>query len=162
MGCDANARHTLWGSSENNERGESLFDFIINTNLLVCNRGSTPTFTFPSTGNFNGWQEVLDITLLTDNEIFCVENWRVSDLRSFSDHSWILFNVNLMIEAPKPYRNPKRIDWKRFSRIIRSKLSNIPYPAITSVEELDAKVETFAVRKHFPRGGMRTYLNSGS
>lgn len=51
IGCDSNASHTLWGSSESNERGEYLFDFIINTNLLVCNRGNSPTFICPSTGN---------------------------------------------------------------------------------------------------------------
>ena len=51
IGWDANARHTLWGSSEINERGESFFDFIINSNLSVCNRPSTPTFHFPCSEN---------------------------------------------------------------------------------------------------------------
>jgi len=37
IGCDANAHH-------NNDRGESLFDFILNLNLFLCNRGNVPAF----------------------------------------------------------------------------------------------------------------------
>jgi len=43
IGCDANA-HTQWGCPNNNDRGESLFDFIVNLNLFLCNRGNVPTF----------------------------------------------------------------------------------------------------------------------
>nr|XP_041632410.1 uncharacterized protein LOC121502767 [Drosophila kikkawai] len=63
LGCYANARHTLWGSRETNERGESLFDSIICRDVTICNKGNTPTFIFPSTEGFQGWEEVLDITL---------------------------------------------------------------------------------------------------
>jgi len=35
-GCDANAHHTQWGCPNNNDRGESLFDFILNSNLFLC------------------------------------------------------------------------------------------------------------------------------
>ncbi|XP_037811346.1 uncharacterized protein LOC119603400 [Lucilia sericata] len=35
LGCDANARHTIWGSSETNERGESIFNFINTNNLNI-------------------------------------------------------------------------------------------------------------------------------
>jgi len=37
IGCDANAHHTQWGCPNNNDRGESLFDFILD-------RGNVPTF----------------------------------------------------------------------------------------------------------------------
>lgn len=29
LGCDANCRQTVWGSSENNDRGESLIEYIL-------------------------------------------------------------------------------------------------------------------------------------
>jgi len=35
IGCDANAHHTQWGSPNNNDSGESLFDFILNSNILL-------------------------------------------------------------------------------------------------------------------------------
>jgi len=37
IGSDANAHHTQWGCPNNNDRGESLFDFILNSNLFLCN-----------------------------------------------------------------------------------------------------------------------------
>ena len=48
IGCDANARHTIWGSSEINSRGEYLFDFITNSRLVIDNVGNTPTFICPT------------------------------------------------------------------------------------------------------------------
>jgi len=42
--CDANAHHTHWGCPNNNDRGEFLFDFTLNSNLFLCNRGNVPTF----------------------------------------------------------------------------------------------------------------------
>jgi len=42
IGCDANAHHTQWGCPNHNDRGESIFDFILNSNLFLCNRGQTP------------------------------------------------------------------------------------------------------------------------
>ncbi|KAL7725518.1 hypothetical protein ACLKA6_010088 [Drosophila palustris] len=44
LGCDANAHHTLWGSTDTNDRGESLLELALLTNLVVCNRGNHPTF----------------------------------------------------------------------------------------------------------------------
>ena len=140
IGCDANARHTLWGSSEINERGESFFDFIITSNLSVCNRGSTPTFHFPCSENCDGWEEVLDITLITDNGILRVEDWRVSDQRSFSDHSWILFSLDLAAEVSKPFRDPRRIDWRKFGQVIKNKLSGAQIGRIGTTDELESKV----------------------
>jgi len=32
IGCDANAYHTQWGCPNNNDRVESLLDFILNSN----------------------------------------------------------------------------------------------------------------------------------
>ena len=44
LGCDTNAHHTLWGSSDINKRGEELIEFLTSTNLEILNRGREPTF----------------------------------------------------------------------------------------------------------------------
>ena len=44
IGCDANAHHLIWGSTNTNERGENVLDFIIENNLEIINKGSRPTF----------------------------------------------------------------------------------------------------------------------
>jgi len=43
VGCDANSHHTSWGSTNNN-RGESLFNYITANELDIMNRGNKPTF----------------------------------------------------------------------------------------------------------------------
>lgn len=120
LGCDANAHHTIWGSSDTNERGESLFSYLVNSNLSICNRGNKPTFV---TANR---EEVLDITLANEGNGFRVENWRVSDKNSFSDHCWILFELNLSSCSRVCFRNPKKTNWIKYDRIVRNRLKNPP------------------------------------
>lgn len=51
---------------------DSLFDFIIDTNLSVCNKGDTPTIHFPSSEKHDSWEGVLDITLLAANGVLSI------------------------------------------------------------------------------------------
>jgi len=67
IGCDANAHHTQWGCPSNNDRGESLFDFILNSNLLLCNRGNVPTFITKAC------QTIIELTLVSDSLVGAVK-----------------------------------------------------------------------------------------
>lgn len=142
IGCDANARHVIWGSSEVNERGESVLDFINTNNLTICNRGTNPTFVFPSSENFVGWSDVIDLTLISDNRKVEIENWTVSGKKSFSDHNWILFNISAKTTSVKCYRNPRRTDWDKFNRVLKGKLPNSAQHVNTTthVEEAVSKL----------------------
>ncbi len=62
-GYECNAHHTLWGSTDINERVGLLFNYLLGTKLLLFNRGSMPTF---MTRNR---LEVLDITLMSEELI---------------------------------------------------------------------------------------------
>ena len=44
FGADTNAHSTLWGSPENNARGDGLEEFLFHSNLEILNIGSIPTF----------------------------------------------------------------------------------------------------------------------
>ncbi len=44
LGCDSNAHHTVWGSTDVNDRGECLFNYLLGTKLLLRNKGSTARF----------------------------------------------------------------------------------------------------------------------
>ena len=55
--CDSNARHSAWGSTNCNRRGEALLEFLNSTYLEILNRGNEPNFC--SGGRF----EVTDITI---------------------------------------------------------------------------------------------------
>ena len=57
VGCDSNAHHSVWGSTNCNSRGEALVEFLNSSNLKILNRGNDPT---KCSG---GRLEVIDITL---------------------------------------------------------------------------------------------------
>ena len=44
IGADANAHHFLWGSTDTNQRGEHLLEYLTSTDLDILNVGKTPTF----------------------------------------------------------------------------------------------------------------------
>lgn len=120
--CDANARHVAWGNVATNERGEYLADFISLNNLTLHNRGNTPTFIFPASSDTEGWSAILDVTLSKSQRFDLVENWQVSLENSYSDHRYILFNVDFKKKPVQPFRNPKRTDWKIFKKYISKNL----------------------------------------
>ena len=87
VGTDANAHNTLWSSSDCNDRGESLLYFLLTNGLYVANWGDVLTYVGPTSEN------VLDLTLYNE---FCsvVEDWRVLEDPSFSDHKYIFFRMD--------------------------------------------------------------------
>ena len=54
VSCDANAHHTIWGSSDTNGRGLEVLDYLAGERLAWCNRGPSSTFVT------RGRREVLD------------------------------------------------------------------------------------------------------
>lgn len=136
ISCDANAHHTIWGSTDINTRGESLFNYIIGTNLEICNKGDVPTFITVNR------REVLDITLATKIDGFMVEGWRVSSEPSFSDHCMILFNVKFSCSTVNSYRNARKTDWIRFREVAANKLETEPLESMRTGREIDNAVNT--------------------
>ena len=91
-GCDANSHHEIWGSSDVNTRGEHLLEFLIANRLRLLNVGIKPTF------SNRVRKEVIDITFCTESVVGKVEEWRVSNEPSLSDHSYITFKINTMCD----------------------------------------------------------------
>src|SRR5690606_15463131 len=85
IGADANAQNESWGSTKDNQRGESLLNYLVANNLITLNVGSRPTFITRSR------REVLDVTMGTPKTGVMVSNWRVLDKNSGSDHAYIEF-----------------------------------------------------------------------
>jgi len=137
IGCDANAHHTQWGCPNNNDRGESLFDFILNSNLFLCNRGNVPTFITKAC------QMIIDLTLVSDSLVGAVKNCVVSDEHSFSDHRFI--ETVLSLDSPLPVRlaNPRRADCHRYKEVLTNILPMEPSESITTPQELDRRVYKF-------------------
>ena len=84
VGTDANAHHTLWGSSNINPRGEDLLAYCVSAGLNFCNVGNKPTFRTKTR------EEVLDLTLVNRCAWDRIVGWHVSNVLSFSNHMYII------------------------------------------------------------------------
>lgn len=108
IGCDANAHHLDWGSTDTNERGEYLYDYIIREGLLINNVGSEPTFANCIRA------EVLDLTICSQFISSKIVNWRVSTEPSCSDHRHIRFELVAGTRPVVRYRDPQSTDWRGY------------------------------------------------
>ena len=72
IGCDTNVHSTVWGSSETNRRGEMIEDMIFKYNLLISNRGVSPTFVSQRASS------VIDLTLCSRNIFESIHGWKVN------------------------------------------------------------------------------------
>ncbi len=134
VGCDSNAHHTLWGSTNVNERGELLLEYLMGTQLEIMNRGNTPTFINAIR------QEVLDITLVTTDLQSRVEGWHVDPNASGSDHRYIMFDIRLGLPDPIFYRNRHKTDWPTYALELDEKLACVPISAMSNTVEIEERV----------------------
>ena len=112
IGCDANAHHTVWGSTDINDRGESLFEYLVKNNIDISNRGNEPTFVNKIR------KEVLDLTLCCPLIAEEMRNWHVSQEESLSDHRHIRFDISVANQYTESYRDPRKTNWELYRKIL--------------------------------------------
>ena len=99
----SNAYHTLIGSTDINERRALLFYYLLVTRLLLCNRCNMLSVITRSR------QEVLDITLLSEELLNRLTQW------SFSDHSYIEYIEYIIeknVDKIEFFRNHRKTNWR--------------------------------------------------
>jgi hypothetical protein len=149
---DANAKSKLWYNHENNKRGDEVIEFVLKQNLLILNNFCVPTF-LSSSG-----QSIIDLTITNANTFDIIENWKVLDIESNSDHSYITFdlkvdtnhsfapkilNINTtdILEIVVKQRDKKYItkkfNWHLFDLNLTQNLSNI----YCDINDIDSKTE---------------------
>lgn len=114
IGCDANSHHTVWGSTDINNRGEYLYEYISANNIDLCNKGNQPTFITKTR------REVLDLTLCSPFISPRVRKWQVSDEESLSDHRQIEFEYDAGEIITVSYRNPRKTNWELYKNKVKS------------------------------------------
>ena len=120
IGADANSHHIAWGSTDNNSRGENLLDFIMTTNMQICNVGNTPTFTNAIR------EEVLDITLTSTDTLDKVTAWEVETGKTLSDHNKITFIYSTeLVQKEDTFRNVKKTDWCKYRNRLNENLNKM-------------------------------------
>lgn len=135
IGCDSNAHHTIWRSSNINRRGKELLDFLLENDLRICNKGGRPTFSNAVR------DEVLDLTICDSVMEPLVENWMVSNEESGADHKHILFRMSAGLSTePKYVRNPKKTAWSNYREDLYFGVTAIPRITISNRNNLDFRV----------------------
>ena len=134
VGCDSNAHHVTWGSTDINDRGRGLLEYLVTTDLEILNRGGEPTFRTAARS------EVLDLTLCSRSLMNSVEDWRVSQEPSLSDHMQIVFKLANVRPEVIRRRNPRKTDWTSFGRHLAIGLESFPRRHGTN-EEVELCVE---------------------
>ena len=137
LGCDSNAHHNLWGSTDINERGELLFNYLIGSKLLLCNKGSMPTFITRNR------QEVLDITLVSEELVDKITHWRVLEEHSFSDHRYIECIIEENVVREEKFRNHRKTNWQMHMQELKKRIPMIPPFQPEKKEDLDILVKRF-------------------
>ena len=134
IGCDANSHHIVWGSSDNNRRGEKLLEFLSASDLSILNRGNRPTFINRVR------QEVIDLTLCSPSVEPEVSGWHVSQEYSMSDHQTICFSLSADKIPHVPFRNPRKTNWESFREKLVWRLGEWDC-AIKNTIDIDAEVK---------------------
>ena len=137
IGCDANAHHVAWGSSNTNERGEALLEYLASTDLAWCNKGHKPTFITRIR------REVLDLTLASPGVFSEIKDWKVSDNPSLSDHAMITFHFTITRPPVQWYRNVRKTDWNDYkeSTLPAEVCKLFPLREPRTIKDLDSKAE---------------------
>ncbi|MCP3666940.1 MAG: hypothetical protein GY696_31350 [Gammaproteobacteria bacterium] len=136
VGCDSNSHHTVWGSRDNNNRGDALAEYLVSSDLSVINRGGEPTFVAMQR------QSMIDITLVSRGILDSVEGWQVSDEPSLSDHRYIHFSIKSEPQPPGVFRNPKSTDWDQYRGSLASMIDGGRGGHFT-VDDIEREVTAF-------------------
>ncbi len=92
IGMDSNAHSVLWGSSENNRRGDRLEEWLLNNELFVHNTGKTPTFA-PRREVTN---TIIDLTITNRWALDYIYSWKVrTDKDMMTDHRLISYQCDV-------------------------------------------------------------------
>ena len=75
--------------SPDNARGKKLEEMMIKSDLVPVNKGRKWTFQ-GGMGN-----SIIDVTMVTSRFADRINNWRVSNKNTFSDHNLIEFEIEL-------------------------------------------------------------------
>jgi len=132
-GCYTNAHHICWGSSDINRRGEALLEYLITTDLDILNTGNSPTFIVSNR------QEVIDISLASNDLIQEIINWKVTDEESLSDHRHIHFSLQSDRPQIPAWHNPRTTRWDSYKEDLQSRMGG-HMRSLRTVEDVEREV----------------------
>ena len=85
---NSNAHSTWWGARESDTRGQMVKQVLAQHDLVILNKGTTPTFR-----GHNGHSTIIDLTFCDKVTKAFVKGWHVSEEITPSDHQPIKFKI---------------------------------------------------------------------
>ena len=134
IGSDTNAHHIAWGSTNINNRGQALMDYLMTTTLIPMNIGNKPTFY-----NYRR-SEVLDVTMANRKAINYIEDWKVLDDTTFSDHKYISFKISSEYKKCNWSRHPQKTNWSKYSQTLQYLIQQDTVPTVDSIGNIDIAI----------------------
>ncbi|XP_070518868.1 uncharacterized protein [Cardiocondyla obscurior] len=119
LGCDANFYYLSSGSTDINLWRENLHLFIVNSELIILNRGND--FTFMDLKR----HKVIDITLCTKGVLGLVRNSRILSKSLGSDYRSICNTLQAETEATLR-RNSRQTRWEDYRTELIAQVTRIP------------------------------------
>ena len=136
INMDSNCHSTLFGSRDQNERGNILEEFMVEHNLVPGNVGNENTFVRGNTGT------LIDLTLGTPRAMAQIRNWRVHRENIMdSDHRLIEMEITYGEPIYEYVRDLSKINWKSFSDKLDFKLRGETLPEDFKLIELESVAE---------------------
>ncbi|KAB0805558.1 hypothetical protein PPYR_02528 [Photinus pyralis] len=89
ISMDSNSKSTMWFNNITDGKGKKMEQFIAENNLVISNKPIIIHINI----NINGLTNI-DLTLITNNLIDNIFNWKVHENLTVSDHNVITFNIN--------------------------------------------------------------------
>lgn len=103
---DFNAWSIIWGSISTNNRGKILLESLTRLEVCLMNKGSEPTFV-------RGEQtSIIDLTFASDDLSTYLQNWKVSDQYTHSDHRAIFYEI---VDSKKTASGPKTYNMRKWN-----------------------------------------------
>ena len=102
---DFNGKSPEWGETRLDKRGNAICEFVARNDLTVMNNGQEHTFRRGDTGS------IIDLTIASENLASKIENWRVLEEITLSDHQYITFDVKIQKSGQIRKRRNRRKFW---------------------------------------------------
>lgn len=118
-----------WGSTNVNQRGDNLLEYILSTDLIILSPGNKPNFINKLR------KEVLDISLCSPDLFSIIFDWNVTNYILTSDDKCINLKISFDTIPPLQFRNPAATNWHLFTNLIKGKLSNAAHTCNPQTEQ---------------------------
>lgn len=119
---DFNAKSPQWGMTYTDKRGEAVTEWIAEKDLVVANKGRTPTFQRLQCSS------ILDLTFVTEDIAQRICRWEVLEEESLSDHKYIMCEIRDKPQPPQrmvcPGWNLKKLNAEELEKTVEQIVEN--------------------------------------